>query len=273
MPDMVLVRPMAGAGSEQLLWPIRQRRHAPRYPPGRVGEPVEDAAQADPGPSLAMPDEKDESKPDTEDEEADELDLLDPLGRMAAEALEVLEGGFGGAPAEEAADGDQEQETQQPNHGGGADGSLAAAPAAPPPEPPAEVRPAKQRRGASATVHLPGGSLSFYASKNAFEAVCLHKDHGRCVMTRTNKAKGTLPDGTPQGGRPIGFLAAWLGRSDGCPSKAAHWAKEEVERPHSERAALRAQFATIPSGRVLLGCERPLANGEASEAASLAGLL
>ena len=126
------------------------------------------------------------------------------------------------------------------------------------------------RRGrALVTYHVPGGSISYYQSKNAFEAVCDHPHHGRCVVTRTAKARvgGSGPGG--RGGRPVGFLAAWLRAGEALPDKASHWNRECMDRPWAERQALREQIGQTAAGLVLLNCERPLAEGEPAEAHDL----
>ena len=129
------------------------------------------------------------------------------------------------------------------------------------------------RRGAAVTYSVPGGSISYYESKGAFKAVCENRAHGRCVLTRTCKSRGVLPNGGPRGGRPVGFLAAWLGRAEASQDKAGHWIPEAFANSVEVRSGLRAQIANTPSGVRLLAHERPVEPGEAAEPESLEGYL
>ena len=54
------------------------------------------------------------------------------------------------------------------------------------------------------------------------EASCT--THAKCQMTRTVKAR-RWKEGVPCGGRPLGFLAAWLQMGVGAP-RAAHWDRD-----------------------------------------------
>lgn len=146
--------------------------------------------------------------------------------------------------------------------------------AAPPPPPIARaVAQQGRRRGAEVKNHVYGGSVSYYPSKNAFEAVCADPEQGRCVLTRTAKGKAGGGGNIPRGGRPIGFLAAWLSAGQDCATKEGHWKRERLERRHAERSALRRLIAETPDGVRLLSYERPQAPGEDAEPADLRGLL
>eukprot|EP00971_Amphidinium_carterae_P143266 2838343-Amphidinium_carterae.1 len=69
---------------------------------------------------------------------------------------------------------------------------------------------------AAAGCKLEGGRIHFHHSKQSFEAWC--SQHKGCSLSRTQKArKKAKTGGLPQGGRPLGFLAAWLSLK--CESK------------------------------------------------------
>eukprot|EP00959_Pyramimonas_sp_CCMP1952_P129530 2708524-Pyramimonas_sp.AAC.1 len=109
--------------------------------------------------------------------------------------------------------------------GAGADGGAdppVPAPAEPPPPPPGLAGPKAKAVAAHATVRIHGGRLCYYSQYTNFEAVCGNPDHGRCVMRRAPKKKFDGPDGVPRGGRPVGFMAAWLSLSHEVDSRAAH---------------------------------------------------
>lgn len=213
--------------------------------------------------------------PADEDEgPADELAMLEDVAvdmfldmeELAAPLLEPPEGpgpiGGGAAPGPAPA----AAEVAPPGAG---EGALVAADVPPPPAPVG----AAPRAYAAVSFYVRGGSISYYASKSCFEAVCGNRAHGRCVLTRTCNGKGGGKGGGLVGGRPVGFLAAWLAQGDDAPDKATHWSEENMKRPQGERAAMRDQISEMPSGRLLLDFERPLEAGEQAEPESLRGLL
>ena len=55
-----------------------------------------------------------------------------------------------------------------------------------------------------ATFYVHGGKISYYPSKNSFEAVCGNKDHKRCVLTRTSKGRAA------RGGKVVAGEAMWF---------------------------------------------------------------
>ena len=58
---------------------------------------------------------------------------------------------------------------------------------------------------------FPEGILCYYPKKGQFTAWCTNKEHGSCSLSRANKAKSHDKDtNAPYGGRPLGFLLAWL---------------------------------------------------------------
>lgn len=129
-------------------------------------------------------------------------------------------------------------------------------PSAPPGE---EARP--RGRGAE-TVVFPWGKITYYASKRSFEAICRNPAHGKCVLTRS--AKGRKAE--PLGGRPLGFMAAWLQQGH-VASKEAHWSPEVLHSSLAARVAGRNFVKAASQELDLLSYERPRADaGEDSEA-------
>lgn len=144
-------------------------------------------------------------------------------------------------------------------------------PVAPPPPPP---RPVEFRvpGHAKATVWFPHGKISYYPSKNILEAVCRAPGHGKCVLTRTVRARAnTASDPVPKGGRPVGFLASWLLKAADTSSKNDHWAN--LSATLEERVAARNFVRQAPGGEGLLAAERTCAETEPEEAETLEGLL
>jgi len=115
------------------------------------------------------------------------------------------------------------------------------------------------------TAFVPGGRISFYASKNAFEAVCSNRSHGKCVMTRTATGSASST-GPPTVGRPCGFLTAWLANGEHTTTKANHWGIDCQLSPHAVRMAGRDRLKSAPHGPELLAKERPALGGEPEEA-------
>lgn len=156
---------------------------------------------------------------------------------------------------------------------GGADPAGEAQSEAPPPPPPAaEAARLRQRGHGQAIVVFPFGRISYYASKHAFEAVCMIPEHGKCVLTRTSRARsGTEDHAIPKGGRPVGLLAAWLRRADQCHTKDEHWTPELLRSLHADRLAGREFVRAAQTGEELLSLERPRKEGEPEEPESLEG--
>lgn len=146
----------------------------------------------------------------------------------------------------------------------------------PPPAPPSDPAVARPPRAspdmhegargrAAVTVHMPGGCIAFYESKRIFQATCDNKAHGQCKLTRTCNSQAAGSHGAPRGGRPVGFLAAWLAHGEHLGSKADHWERAAMESTRQERLELRQRLGDIPSGRLLLSFERTLHEGEPEE--------
>ena len=104
---------------------------------------------------------------------------------------------------------------------------------------------------------FPAGKISFYDSKNTFEAICRNPKHGKCVLSRTrNAAKSKDPNAVPKGGRPLGFLGAWLLQAH-CETKAEHWSYANLRPSREARGGARNFIKKAHNGMDLLSKERP----------------
>eukprot|EP00971_Amphidinium_carterae_P340109 6478289-Amphidinium_carterae.2 len=149
-----------------------------------------------------------------------------------------------------------------------------------------DVLPKKRARGADASLRdaaecsleVAGGRLAYYANKGAFEARCNHVGHNlcgqTCKLTRSSKSR-KLVGGMPKGGRPLGFMLAWLELGKDLPHKDSHWDRSAWhEHCNVEtREACRMELHSTAQGRALLAFERPLHDGEQEEAPDLDGLM
>jgi hypothetical protein len=122
-----------------------------------------------------------------------------------------------------------------------------------------------------ATVELPGGRISFQSSTSSFQATCMNKGHGTCLMTRTSHCRLIKGHGVC-GGRPVGFLATWLAHH-GVATKSEHWDKTAMQYTHAERLEHRMQVVASAAGATLCSFERELEEGEGLEPDTLKGLL
>ena len=259
----VPILPLATSRSATTIWPPPQRA-APNFPPRRRRQdaaPEEEVAGDDDG---APWDELHEQEAEVFAEAEVEEDIFGDFDQMLADLMEPI-------PVDVAAMAEEPRLVDAP--GAVAQVDAAEDPSAEvPAEPAAEVRRgagARQRSSATVTMHVPGGSISYYPSKAAFEAVCDNPRHGRCVVTRTSRTGGGVRRQAAAGGRPVGFLAAWLGAGQDLPDKDAHWSMACFDQSHEQRTALRSQIAGTPSGRTLLASEREVAVGEDPEPVDL----
>ena len=163
---------------------------------------------------------------------------------------------------------------------------IGAVPMPPPPPPLVVERPVARARGAPLGLRQAAldcmdfemGRIAWYATKSAFEARCNNPAHnigGVCKLTRSNSARKRARDGQPLGGRPLGFMLAWLKSSVHFPDKQSHWVKSEWERLLTQevRSACRTELQDSLDGQALLSHERALHAGEPEEPLSLDGLL
>lgn len=269
-PQAVQVAPLPAQAAASKVWP-RKRRAAGRHPPrpkqgplGAADAALEDAQDG----ALTSEDEGAMGEAEEADFqlEAELHGLLEEAEALAQSGLNLADAEVEARPSADAA---------EPSGSANAPAPIAAdAPSAEEaPPPPAMVVPRGVGRGerssAIVTFVCPGGTISYYTSKNAFEAVCDNKSHRRCVATRSSNGRGTGDGGFPRAGRPVGFLAAWLGAGEAVATKEDHW--RLFEQPLAERVRLRGCIADTPSGRQLLSCERPRVAREPEEPTSLSG--
>lgn len=154
-------------------------------------------------------------------------------------------------------------------------GEAPAAPAAPegpepPPLPPPLLPPPQQaarRRGArgsaSVSVFLPYGTIRFYED-GRFQATCANKNHGNCVLTRGNRTYAMGAADALAGGRPVGFMIAWLFNGS-VDDKSQHWSEDLMAASHDQRRMLREALADTAEGRDLLSKERGVIGDEPEE--------
>lgn len=270
-PSVVPITPFFGEARVCKVWPVRAGR-VPRYPPAAHQPIAHDGQQ--PG-DMEAQDEAGDSENDEAMMEAEDLffDLEEELSGVLDVADAIAEDGLGGALAERGAGSSNVVP-------GDAQVVIVGEPPQPPPADAGAVAqapvlaphvPVGQRGGAIVVCQTIGGSIAFYGSKSAFEAVCDNAAHGRCVATRTNKGRGTTSEGVPRGGRPVGFLAAWLRAGEALGTKEEHWLV--FQQSQEQRAALRASVGATVAGAVLLEHERPVAAGEPQEPPSCEGYL
>lgn len=259
--------PLVGAGGLTTFYaPSASKRGSGRYPPKKVRKAPGDADSVQ---AAAALEDADDAAPEEGDEDASSdgsasegAEAGFELAQMADDTCDLL-----AVPTEPPADEPAKAEVAAAAPQAGPGPHLAAPP--PPPPPPSEEQPRRghRRQGAgvgSAIVVFRWGKIAFYESKNSFEAVCRNPAHGKCVLTRTAKARATAAGQMPKGGRPLGQMAAWL-EQGGLPDKAAHWAAAVVNPSRAARSAARAAMAQ--NGPELLAFERPRneALGEESE--------
>lgn len=267
LPGVVPLLPLPGHEGMHHFWSAMRSAPAPRLPPAPQG-PAPLADQQPPPPAADdLPDDgASENEGDLGEEDADS-DGGGDVDNLAALAEEFAEAGFEApaAPARERADVAAPAEAPQPAP------VEAAQPAPAPDAPPAPVAERRARTAAEVTYYVPGGSIAFYPSKACFQAVCECGAHGRCVLTRTHRSRQSAASDMPIGGRPVGFLAAWLARGEGCSDKTEHWSPDAMINSQEFRAQQRALIANTPGGRLLLSFERPAAPGEPDEPETLRG--
>lgn len=263
--------PLPRTEQHRLVWKVGARP-LPRHPPRPASR--SSATEAPTGEAANEDDEADESRPE-EHVDGEETDVEEQLRELLEEAGEFAEEGFALAPAAPDAPAAPPSQVVAAAPAASSNEAVPAEPAPLSPMVVANAPPpvAHPRKGAEVTYIVPGGTISYYSSKRAFEAVCCERAHGRCVLTRTARGKSAAAGRFSAGGRPVGFLAAWLGEGADAPDKATHWLPEKFSTPHAARLALRRQIAATPDGRRLLSFERPAAEGEGDEPETLDGVL
>ena len=100
------------------------------------------------------------------------------------------------------------------------------------------------------SVGLGKSFLAFYARHQQFYAVCMHANHFRCRLTRTqNPARKHLA-----AGRPLGYLMAWLADATSYSSAEDH--RLSCPPAIGDRRAARAHLHTLDGSEELFAQER-----------------
>ena len=245
----------------------RRARRAPDQPDGSDGQDddaaaVEDADEVD-GDAGADGAEDEQRPCEEEDAPPQFVELLNPLLDAYDQPVRIP---FAAAAVR--ADPMEPPRVPEGNDDGAAapDGEQRAARDAP-----AARVPYRERY--DNTVFLDSGLITYYESNNAFEARCfLHRR--RCKMSRVAFQPGVdySRRRDRKKGRPLGFLAAWLGVGPGCGSKDVHCSHANVRHiagPHgfALRREARAALAALPGAEVLFERERNALGDEEEEPA------
>ena len=83
--------------------------------------------------------------------------------------------------------------------------------------------------------------------------------HKGCVLTRNSYAdKRAARRGVTKGGRPLGFMAAWLAAGEALPDKRAHWQPAQFDIDYETRVAARVALSLCGGGAEVLAMEREL---------------
>eukprot|EP00971_Amphidinium_carterae_P071886 1421752-Amphidinium_carterae.6 len=130
---------------------------------------------------------------------------------------------------------------------------------------------------ADASAYFPGGRISYYSSKHAFEAVCDCAEHhlvSRCALTRTSHGRRRKGVAAPVAGRPLGLMVVmWLSMGATTLSKEEHMSKEALQSySYADRLAARQLLLSTLAGLELASFERECHADEEIEPLSLVGL-
>ena len=138
--------------------------------------------------------------------------------------------------------------------------------APPPPGPPAGLEDVGEGEAKSIWLDIPGqGRITWYRGSGTFVAKCRNPTHGKCELTRTDSGEPQAKRYGLVGGRPLGFLAAWLRQGAACEDKPAHWMYGTFDNSYAVREECRRALKLSVQGRALLRKERPQADGESEE--------
>ena len=289
-PDIVPILPL---GNPTQIWPVKYKARAPK----RVEEPILGLNLHGAVPVLDRPEEEGDYDGDEDDEDSDvileeeppqdqddgtlELDMLEAM-ILEQEGLDFVGELNPGSVPTSAAQSNEAAASVAPAE------SSPAARVVPDNLVPPVVEGRQPKRSRTAAVGLrvaaldcidvANGRIAWYENKAAFEAKCTVPEHnvgGTCKLTRSGMLRKRSRDGVPLGGRPLGFLMAWLESAHECPDKQSHWLKSEWEARYTRerRSACRAELAASLDGQALLAHERERDNREEAEPATLDGLL
>lgn len=228
----------------------------------------------------------------TDDEMDDTFcdDLMEGLDNLLVE-LEEMEAQADMRAAQPAAEGMPAAAQQPPRQAEDASGLAApvgadaAASDAPPPPPP-RAEPSGGHRAARSgaqggakgsrdlMVQAYGGTIVHYNTTAEFVATCPNPGHGRCVLSRKswNPEPGAIQKA---GGRPLGFLVAWLACAAETATKEEHWSFRMLPlMSQAVRVASRLHLQSeVEGGREMAAFERPLADDEPEEPETLHGYI
>ena len=105
-----------------------------------------------------------------------------------------------------------------------------------------------------------GGFVTWHDSNNNFEASCLEHLPERCTLTRSGAEGAAGSADTAVGGRPLGFLVAWLRLGATCADKSEHRKPAVLkalasDAEHDWRKTIRAEVRLRADCRELLDKE------------------
>eukprot|EP00971_Amphidinium_carterae_P349140 6490863-Amphidinium_carterae.3 len=126
---------------------------------------------------------------------------------------------------------------------------------------------------AAACVHVTGGKLSYYVSKEGFQADCTV--HPGCNLSRVAHArKKRSRTGILLGGRPCGLMMRWLEDGKSCATKSEHKCVARLASyTYEQRLKCRETLQSTVDGRAVLSFERALEATEQDEPLALDGYL
>ena len=144
--------------------------------------------------------------------------------------------------------------------------------------PPSVPRAPRARAGPSSAaigqMYVGGGVLSYYASKQCFEARCGNPGHHqgrRCVLSRSSLGRRVKGHATRMGGRPLAFMYLWLQKSAQVADRAGHW-DPSCTFTLEERKEAREVLKGTDAGKILLEFERACEAEEPEEPETLVGI-
>jgi len=205
------------------------------------------------------------------------VDDLDGQAELSVELEGLIDGGEFGDDDYEALESDPPPPcgSEEAQGSAGPVGGPSLGPSPPTPPEPSEAAESQAQRSvasrargpvnkADARVEVEGGSISFYSSKNVFQAKCENANHGSCVLSRMG-ARHRASGSSQRAGRPCGFLAAWLAAGE-VATKAQHWdVGLMLALSHDDRTVRRNMLAVEPDGDRLLSFERARLASEPEE--------
>ena len=114
-------------------------------------------------------------------------------------------------------------------------------------------------------VEMEGGNISYYPHSKYFIAHC-KCGHGQCDKRMKSWADAGFSAAAPTGGRPLGYLAAFLLIGTRTASKDEHWLPENLDISLEDRIEGRRILGLRPNAVDLFRKERQPFPGEPEEA-------